>query len=138
VDGSTKTLIKKRRVGLFLFGHSDARNRKTKVTAKARKKRSRTKTAKAKRRQLTPEQLASKERRQAARSRARAMVSGNPLLLSRVNALSALLSVDPSTTWRWRQQKLLPEPDVVIGDVEYWSAGLVQKLIDQRRRAADA
>ena len=71
---------------------------------------------------------AEKRQRQARRQKRREQISTNPLRLYRPALLCELLSIDPSTLWRWRRDRLIEEP-VTIAGVTGWTHQQIAKLL---------
>jgi len=57
--------------------------------------------------------------------------SPHPLNLFRPHRLAALLAVNPSTIWRWRQLGILPEP-VTIDGVRGWCEAQIKEILKSR------
>ena len=57
----------------------------------------------------------------------------NPLKIIRPLRLAELLSVDPSTIWRWRRDGILPPPTQISDTVCGWPETKIAELIRSRR-----
>jgi predicted DNA-binding transcriptional regulator AlpA len=59
----------------------------------------------------------------------------HPLTLFRPHRLAALLGVNPSTVWRWRQQGVLPAP-VEIAGIHGWTQQQIEEVLKRRGMVA--
>jgi predicted DNA-binding transcriptional regulator AlpA len=53
----------------------------------------------------------------------------------RAKELADLLSINPSTLWRWRQKNILPQPVEIGPNVVAWSHESIQQWLKEKANA---